>query len=168
MNIAKRCLIGSLLVLFQFPAYAQEVATLPSIQLMADRELRNESVTTVTPFLEDDTVRESLQHQQYKKEKEIQNYTPEYYAAEVKLNSPQLMPDMSQLSPSQQEFVMGVVGGFQSADPTNGILRMLEPLGIDRERAIDGVRTGTLPINFNENRMNELFGDNWRNQFRQN
>lgn len=168
MNIAKRCLIGSLFILFHFPAYAQQAPSLPSIQLMADKELRNESVTTVTPFLEDDTVRESLQHQQYKKEKEIQNYKPEYYAAEARINPPSLAPDMSQLTPSQLEFVMGVVGGFQSSDPTNGILKMLEPLGIDRERGLDGVRSGMLPINFNESQMTKLFGENWRNQLRQN
>lgn len=51
MNIAQVCLIISLSTSIQLSyVYAQEVASLPSIQLMADEELRDEVLTTIQPF----------------------------------------------------------------------------------------------------------------------
>ena len=74
MRFSKLCLIISIIASIPFSvAQAEDVASLPSIQLMADDDLRDEVVTTVTPFQEDEKVRKALQHQIIKKEQDIQN-----------------------------------------------------------------------------------------------
>ena len=79
------------------------------------------------------------------------------------------LPDMSNLSPLQQEFVLAVASGLQSSDPSSGIFKMLEPLGIDREKALNGVRNGEiLKINIDENAMQQLFGSKWKEGVPQN
>lgn len=75
-----------------------------------------------------------------------------------------VMPNLNQLSPLQQEYVLSVAAGLQSNDPSSGIFKMLEPLGINRENALNGVRTGNpLDMRFDEQQLNQLLGDQWRN-----
>lgn len=150
-------------------AYAEDVARLPTIQVMADEELRNEVLTTIVPFQEDEKVRRSLQHQIIKKEQDIQNNVFNVNPSALNVQPQTALPDLSQLSPLQREYVLAVASGLQSSDPSSGIFKMLEPLGINRERALEGVRSGApLEIRFNEQQLNQLFGDKWRNGVRGN
>lgn len=165
MNTTKACLIASMMFCGGFSyAYAEDVATLPTIKVMADAELRNEVLTTVQPFQEDDKVRRSLQHQIIKQEQDIQNNVFNSNPSALNVQPQTALPDLSQLSPLQQQYVLAVASGLQSSDPSSGLFRMLEPLGINRERALEGIRNGApLEIRFDEQRMSQLFGDQWRN-----
>lgn len=165
MNIAKVYLMTSVIGLLPFcHLYAQEQATLPTIQLMADAELRDEVVTTVTPFQEDEKVRKALQHQIIKKEQDIQNTTFHDQMGALNIQPQATLPDMSQLTPLQQEYVLSVAAAFKSGDPSMGVFKILEPLGIDREKALNHVQHGggAIQITFDEQRLNQLFGDQWR------
>lgn len=141
--------------------YAQDI-NLDTITLMADSELRDEVLTTVQPFQEDQKNREALQHQITKKEQDIQNYVIGDHAATFNIQPQATPPDLSQLSPLQREYILAIATGLQSTDPSSGIFKLLEPLGIDRDRALNGVRNGTLQINFDEQRLNQLWQDKWQ------
>ena len=165
MRFSKLCLIISIIASIPFSvAQAEDVASLPSIQLMADDDLRDEVVTTVTPFQEDEKVRKALQHQIIKKEQDIQNTTFHDQMGALNVQPQTPLPDMSQLTPLQQEYVLSVAAGFKSADPSSGIFKILEPLGIDREKALNHIQHGggAIQITFDEQRLNQLFGDQWR------
>ncbi|MCY1465056.1 hypothetical protein D9M71_831570 [compost metagenome] len=58
-------------------------------------------------------------------------------------------PDLSQLSPFLQEYILAVAGGIQSSDPTNGIFEMLRPLNINRSN-VDAYREGTMKVNIQD------------------
>ena len=165
MNMSQVCLMTCMMTSSAFfHVYAEDVATLATIQMMADDELRDEVLTTVQPFQEDEKVRKNLQHYMIKKEQDIQNYEIGHQANVVNVQLQTPMPDLSQLSPLQQQYVLAVASGLQSNDPSSGIFKMLEPLGINRERALEGIRSGVpLEIRFDEQRMSQLFGDQWRN-----
>lgn len=147
-----------------FSVYAEDLTSLPTIQMMADDELRDEVLTTVQPFQEDRKVRKALQHQIIKKEQELQNYEIGNQANLLNIQPQTTIPDLSQLSPLQREYVLSVASSLQSADPSSGIFKMLEPLGIDRDRALNNVRNGggVLQINFDEQRLTQLLGDKWQ------
>lgn len=165
MNIAQVCLITCVMTSSALcHVYANDVATLPTIQMMADEELRDEVLTTVQPFQEDKNVRKALQHQMIKKEQDIQNYEIGNQANVLNVQPLTTMPDLSQLSPLQRDYVLSVASGLQSADPSSGIFKMLEPLGVDRDRALNNVRNagGVLQFNFDEQRLNQLLGDKWQ------
>lgn len=163
MNIAQFCLISSILTSTAFcHVYADDEASLPTIKVMADAELRDQVVTTVTPFQEDEEVRKALQHQIIKKEQDIQNFSRVNAFGSPNIQQPDALPDMSNLTPLQRDYVLAVASGLQSSDPSSGIFKMLEPLGIDRDKALNGVRTGNLPMNLDENKLNQIFGDKWR------
>ena len=162
MHFSKLCLIVSIAASIPFSvAKAEDVASLPSIQLMADDDLRDEVVTTMTPFQEDEKVRQALQHQMIKKEQNIQNSALAQSSPTLNVQPQAPLPDMSHLSPLQQQYILAVAAGLQSNDPSSGIFRMLEPLGIDREKALNHIQHagGTIQITFDEQRLNQLFGD---------
>ena len=168
MKLAPVSLITCVMICSSFfSVYAENLTSLPTIQVMADDELRDEVLTTIQPFQEDRKVRKALQHQIIKKEQELQNYEIGDQAKVVSVQPPATLPDLSQLSPLQREYVLSVASGLQSADPSSGIFKMLEPLGIDRDRALNGVRNGdgVLQINFDVQRLNQLLGDKWRANF---
>lgn len=165
MNIAKVCVFASLITSSMLThVYAEEAATLPTIKVMADAKLRDEVLTTVQPFQEDIKVRKTLQHYIIKKEQGIQNYEIGNQAHVLNVAPQTAMPDMSHLSPLQQEYVLAVAAGLQSSDPSSGIFKMLEPLGIDREKALNHVQSGggVIQINLDQQRLTQLLGDQWR------
>lgn len=169
MNIIKVSVIVSLLTSVQFTvADTKDLTSLPSIQLMADAELRDEVLTAVLPFQEDEKVREALQHQLVKKEQDIQNSNLAQNMPSLHIQPQANLPDMSQMSLLQREYVLSVAAGLQSPDPSSGIFKMLEPLGIDRDRALSGVGNGTLQINLDTQRLNQLFGDRLHGEFKAN
>ena len=141
-------------------AQAEEVNTLPTIKVMADAELREE--VGIVPYQDDKTARKSLQHQLQKDENEIQNFAIGDNFAVIDMQPTMSQVDMSHLSPLQQEYVLAVAAGLQSSDPTNGLFIMLQPLGIDRSKALDAVSNNEpIKFNFDTNRLNIMFGDKW-------
>lgn len=166
---SKLCLMfGVISALLMSLTHAENIASLPSIQLLADDDLRDEVVTTVTPFQEDQKVRQSLQHQVIKKEQDIQNAALEQSSPALNIQPKTPVPDMSHLSPLQQQYVLSVAAGLQSNDPSSGIFRMLEPLGIDRDKALNHIQQGggAIPMTFDEQRLNQLLGDGWRSNLK--
>ena len=142
-------------------AQAEEVNTLPTIKVMADSELREE--VGIVPFQDDKTARKSLQHQIQKDENEIQNFAIGDNFAVIDIQPTMSQVDMNQLSPLQQEYVLAVAQGLQSSGPTNGLFKMLEPLGVDRGKALDAVNNNEpIKFNFDTNRLNIMFGDKWK------
>ncbi|WP_151831457.1 hypothetical protein [Acinetobacter ursingii] len=127
--------------------HAEEVPTLPSIHVMAESELREE--TGVVPFQEDKAVRQSLRHHVDKIQNEIQNpnvsETP-YIAIDYQ---PSTSPDLSQLSPFLQHYLLSITSGLQSSDPTSGIFNMLQPLDINRDN-VNAFRDGTIKVNLED------------------
>ena len=160
MKFVKASFVVSMLsAVLMGQVYANDVGALPTIKMMADSELRDEVMTTMPPLQEDEKVRRTLQHYIIKKEQGMQNYEIGNQAHLVNIQPKATLPDMSHLSPMQQEYVLAVAAGLQSSDPSSGIFKMLEPLGIDREKALNHVQSGgAIQINLDGQRLSQLLG----------
>ena len=159
MNIAKVCLFISLMTSVVYShVYAEDALTLPTIKVMADTELRDEVLTTMPPLQENEKVRRNLQHYIIKKEQAIQNYEIRNQANVVNVHPQAAMPDMSQLSLLQQQYVLAVAAGLQSSDPSSGIFKMLEVFGVDRDKALNQVQSGggAIQINLDQQMLNQF------------
>ncbi|MBJ9984096.1 hypothetical protein IAE19_01390 [Acinetobacter sp. S40] len=148
MNFIKYLTVVPLLISMCLPAVqANEVASLPTIHAMAESELREE--VGFVPFQEDKPVRQALRHHVDKIQNDIQNpnvnETP-YIEIDYQ---PVTTPDMSQLSPFLQQYILSITSGLQSSDPTSGVFNMLEPLDINRNN-IAALREGTIKINMEQ------------------
>ena len=130
MNFLKR---STLVMIFSAlglsTVHADEVATLPTIRIMAESELREE--VGPVPFQEDEKVRQALQHRIYKAHADMQNAEISEITGGV-VYEPKVPSGLYQVSPELQQYIVAVASGFQSSDPTNGLFRMLEPLNINR------------------------------------
>ncbi|MDX7903576.1 hypothetical protein SJZ78_09850 [Acinetobacter baumannii] len=148
MNFLKQSAFIAVFAFMGLPTVqAEEVATLPTIRVMAESELREE--VGFVPFQEDKNVRQALQHHEYKIHNDIQNaLVPEGMTA-VNYQPVMAQPDMTQLSPFLQQYILAVAGGIQSSDPTNGLFEMLKPLYIDRSN-VDAYRNGTMKVNIGD------------------
>lgn len=144
MNLLKYLAVVSLMMMNVPTVQAEDVAVLPSIHAMAESELREEA--GVVPFQEDKAVRQSLRHHVDKIQNDIQNpsvsETP-YIAIDYQ---PTTSPDLSQLSPFLQQYLLSITSGLQSSDPTSGIFNMLQPLDINRDN-VNAFREGTIKVN---------------------
>ncbi|MDQ9011348.1 hypothetical protein RFI36_16740 [Acinetobacter gerneri] len=141
---------------------AEEPVLLPSIQAMAESEMRDEEVGIV-PYQEDSKVRKALQHHVNKSERDIQNYVVNDNIKVIDFQPSPATPDMSNLSPALQQYVLAIAAGLKSSDPSNGLFNMLEPLGINRGNA-DALRNGTLKLNIDmdNSRLQQILGPNWK------
>lgn len=127
----------------------KNVITLPTIQVMAEDELSE--TTGFIPFQEDTAVRQALQHQIYKNENDIQNTTvKENTGNTIHYQPPVAQPDMTNFSPALQQHVLAIAEGLQSNDPTQGVFKMLDPLGIDRNKALESIPNRDIKINQND------------------
>ncbi|EOQ62004.1 hypothetical protein F935_02779 [Acinetobacter calcoaceticus ANC 3811] len=148
MNFLKQSAFIAALAFMGLPTVqAEEVATLPTIRVMAESELREE--VGFVPFQEDKKVRQALQHREYKIHNDMQNALVPEGMATVDYQPVMAQPDLSQLSPFLQQYILAVAGGIQSSDPTNGIFKMLEPLKINRSN-VDAYREGTMKVNITD------------------
>lgn len=164
MNFIKVSILATALSVWLPTVQAEEVASLPTIKVMADSELRQEAVGVV-PYQEDKDVRKALQHQIIKKENEIQNYVIGDNFAVLDMQPKAFEPNINQISsPLLREYVLAVAAGLQSSDPTSGLFTMMEPLsmGMNREKALEAVRNGTFKLNIDTDRLNFLLGDKWQ------
>ncbi len=127
----------------------KNVITLPTIQVMAEDELSE--TTGFIPFQEDTAVRQALQHKIYKNENDIQNTTVnENTGKTINYQPPVAQPDMTNFSPALQQHVLAIAEGLQSNDPTQGVFKMLDPLGIDRNKALESIPNRDIKINQND------------------
>ena len=148
MNFLKQSALIAAFAFMGLPTVqAEEVATLPTIRVMAESELREE--VGFVPFQEDKKVRQALQHREYKIHNDIQNALVPEGMATVDYQPVMVQPDLSQFSPFLQEYILAVAGGIQSSDPTNGIFEMLRDLNINRSN-VDAYREGTMKVNIND------------------
>ncbi|NAR28732.1 hypothetical protein [Acinetobacter haemolyticus] len=148
MNFLKRSACIAVLIAMGLPTVqANDVVTLPTIKIMAESELREE--VGFIPFQEDEKVREALQHHIYKVHSDMQNAGVNEGMTTANYQPKTAEPDLSQLSPILQQYILAVARGFQSSDPTTGVFKMLEPLNIDRNN-IMGIRDGTIKINMDD------------------
>lgn len=127
---------------------ADEVTTLPTIRVMAESELREEQVGPV-PLQEDKKVQQALQNRIYKIQRDMQNEGIVEMSATVDYQPITSQPDLSQLSPVLQDYILAVAAGFQSSDPTNGLFKMLQPLNINRDNA-ESFREGMIKVNIDD------------------
>ncbi|WP_228200218.1 hypothetical protein [Acinetobacter tianfuensis] len=110
---------------------AAEPVRLPVLTVMADRELRNETV--IEPVLERPEKRKALQHQVMRLERDAANHAPnEHLIANVDFIPADPVPDMNSIDPILQQHVLNIAAGLQSSDPRNGIYTLLQPFGLDR------------------------------------
>ena len=167
MNFIKVSVLVSVLsaVGLQTAQAEEVVASLPTIKMMADAELREEQVT-MTPFQEDQDTRKALQRKIMKDERDLQNQgLPSYIDQTINYVPVATAVDMSALdtfgnSLLLQNYVLGVAQGFQSSDPTNGIFKMLQELGVDRSSALNAIsNNSTVKLNYDANGIKLLFGD---------
>ncbi|UGQ26026.1 hypothetical protein [Acinetobacter calcoaceticus] len=148
MNFLKQSALIAAFAFMGLPTVqAEEVATLPTIRVMAESELREE--VGFVPFQEDKKVRQALQHREYKTHYDIQNALVPEGMTTVDYQPVMAQPDLSQFSPFLQEYILAVAGGIQSSDPTNGIFEMLRDLNINRSN-VDAYREGTMKVNIND------------------
>lgn len=140
-------------------AQAEELASLPTIKVMAEAELREEIGSL--PFQEDKDVRKALERKIMKSEQDIQNYVIGDNIGVIDIKPPVARPDMSGISPLLQQYVMAVASGLQSSDPTTGLFTMLEPvsMGIDRDKAIQAVKNGSFQLNVDMDRLKLMIGN---------
>ncbi|MHA3983310.1 hypothetical protein [Acinetobacter venetianus] len=150
MDVLKR---SALILIFSsmmgVPAvYAEdEVASLPTIRLMAESELREE--VGIVPYQEDENVRQALQHHLYKVNLDMQNQEVSESVGGFNYQPQAAQPDLSYVPAILQQYILAVANGFQSSDPTNGVFKMLEPLNINRDNAID-FQNGTMKVDLND------------------
>lgn len=169
MNFIKVSVLVSVLsaVGLQTAQAEEVVASLPTIKMMADAELREEQVT-MTPFQEDQDTRKALQRKIMKDERDLQNQGLPSSIDQTINYIPPTVIDMSGLdkyenSAALKAYVLSVASGLQSSDPTSGIFTMLAPLGIDRSSAISAINSnGSLKINIDDKAMQQMFGKNWQ------
>lgn len=148
MNFLKQSALIAAFAFMGLPTVqAEEVATLPTIRVMAESELREE--VGFVPFQEDRKVRQALQHREYKTHYDIQNALVPEGMTTVDYQPFMAQPDLSQFSPFLQKYILAVAGGIQSSDPTNGIFEMLRDLNINRSN-VDAYREGTMKVNIQD------------------
>jgi len=148
MNFLKQSALIAAFAFIGLPTVqAEEVATLPTIRVMAESELREE--VGFVPFQEDKKVRQALQHREYKTHYDIQNALVPEGMTTVDYQPVMAQPDLSQFSPFLQKYILAVAGGIQSSDPTNGIFEMLRDLNINRSN-VDAYREGTMKVNIQD------------------
>ncbi len=148
MNFLKQSALIAAFAFMGLPTVqAEEVATLPTIRVMAESELREE--VGFVPFQEDKKVRQALQHREYKTHYDIQNALVPEGMTTVDYQPVMAQPDLSQFSPFLQKYILAVAGGIQSSDPTNGIFEMLRDLNINRSN-VDAYREGTMKVNIQD------------------
>lgn len=148
MNFLKQSALIAAFAFMGLPTVqAEEVATLPTIRVMAESELREE--VGFVPFQEDKKVRQALQHREYKTHYDIQNALVPEGMTTVDYQPVMAQPDLSQFSPFLQQYILAVAGGIQSSDPTNGIFEMLRDLNINRSN-VDTFRDGTMKVNIQD------------------
>ncbi|MDN5511382.1 hypothetical protein [Acinetobacter sp.] len=150
MNLLK---ISALVLMFgcteNMMTHADDTVTLPTLQVLAEPELRKE--TGIVPYQNDEMNRRALQHQIIRNSREAQNFMIDsHVVANLEIQPLQSQPDLNSLPPLLQQHVLNIAQGLQSSDPMQGLYIMLQPFGIDRSNSMQPLERGThLQINLN-------------------
>ncbi len=137
MNIMKMSIFGLMLGVYSIGAQAEDeqaVVTLPTLTVMAEPEMSNE--TGYVPFVQEEKNLRALQHQVIRGTRDAENFmvNPDVVAnLEIQ---PIEAPDLDSLSPALQQYVLTIAQGLQSSDPTQGLYTILENFGIDRSNSL--------------------------------
>lgn len=92
---------GSMLV------HADDTMTLPTLQVLAEPELRTE--TGVVPYQNDEMNRRALQHQIIRNSRDAQNFMIDsHVVANLELQPLQSQPDLNSLAPLLQQHVLNI------------------------------------------------------------
>ncbi|OTG96373.1 hypothetical protein [Acinetobacter sp. ANC 3832] len=160
MNFIKFPMFIAVIAYLGMPiAQAEDAVKLPTLTVLAESELRDE--VGFVPYQEDKPVRQALQRFMLKNERDIQNFVVDDSFTEINLQPKLTEPDMSQLSPALQQYVLAVASGLQSSDPTTGLFTLLKQFGIDRSN-VDGIRGGTVKLNIDPNLLQQLKDNKWQ------
>ena len=149
MNLLK---ISALMLMLGYmgnmTAHADEIVNLPTLQVLAEPELRKE--TGIVPYQNDEKIRRALQHQIIRNSREAQNFMLDsQVVANLEIQPLQSQPDLNSLPPLLQQHVLNIAQGLQSSDPTQGLYIMLQPFGIDRSNSMRPLDRGHIQINLN-------------------
>lgn len=122
--------------------HADDTVTLPTLQVLAEPELRTE--TGVVPYQNDEMNRRALQHQIIRNSRDAQNFMIDsHVVANLELQPLQSQPDLNSLAPLLQQHVLNIAQGLQSSDPTQGLYIMLQPFSIDRSNSMQHIDRST-------------------------
>lgn len=147
MNLLSRMFCFTCVACLAASVSYAETAALPTLKRMAEPELRQQS--GVIPFQEDPEVRQSLEHEIMRKERDIVNYSAaDHVIGSYEYQKPAPVPDMSGIPLFLQQHITNIATGLQSSDPTEGLYIMLQPLGINRGN-LQEIRNGSKEINLN-------------------
>ncbi len=110
---------------------APDSVTLPTLTVMADRELREET-EFMLPLQEQSSQKKALKMRMMKIERELQDYTVNAdFAGDLDILPSTNPARLDSLPPGLQQYVQAIADGLRSADPRDGIYLMLVPFGID-------------------------------------
>ena len=151
MNIMKMSIFGLMLGVYSIGVQAEDkqaVVTLPTLTVMAEPEMSNE--TGYVPFVQEEKNLRALQHQVIRGTRDAENFmvNPDVVAnLEIQ---PIKAPDLDSLSPALQQYVLTIAQGLQSSDPTQGLYTILENFGIDRSNSLQPDRNMKIQINLDK------------------
>ena len=111
---------------------APDSVTLPTLTVMADRELREET-EFMLPLQQQSSQKKALKMRMMKIERELQDYTVNAdFAGDLDILPSSNPARLDSLPPGLQQYVQAIADGLGSADPRDGIYLMLVPFGINR------------------------------------
>ncbi|WP_180071866.1 hypothetical protein [Acinetobacter sp. YH12200] len=111
---------------------ATDPVTLPTLTVMADRELREE-MEFMLPLQQQSSQKKALKMRMLKIERELQDYTVNAdFAGDLDILPSSNPARLDSLPPGLQQYVQAIADGLRSADPRDGIYLMLVPFGINR------------------------------------
>lgn len=111
---------------------APDSVTLPTLTVMADRELREET-EFMLPLQQQSSQKKALKMRMLKIERELQDYTVNAdFAGDLDILPSSNPARLDSLPPGLQQYVQAIADGLRSADPRDGIYLMLVPFGINR------------------------------------
>ena len=136
---------------------APESVTLPTLTVMADRELREET-EFILPLQQQSSQKKALKMRMLKIERELQDYTVNAdFAGDLDILPSSNPARLDSLPPGLQQYVQAIADGLRSADPRDGIYLMLVPFGINR----NATSVQTAREQFNLNNIDRALLNEW-------
>lgn len=136
---------------------APDPVTLPTLTVMADRELREET-EFMLPLQEQYSQKKALNMRMMKIERELQDYTVNAdFAGDIEIIPRSNPARLDDLPPGLQQYVQSIADGLRSADPRDGIYLMLAPFGIDR----NATNVQRAREQFNQNNVDRTLLNEW-------
>lgn len=136
---------------------APDSVTLPTLTVMADRELREET-EFMLPLQQQSSQKKALKMRMMKIERELQDYTVNAdFAGDLDILPSSNPARLDSLPPGLQQYVQAIADGLRSADPRDGIYLMLVPFGINR----NATSVQTAREQFNLNNIDRALLNEW-------